>query len=397
LDNFLLALTVITVLLSVLLAAAGIYLLALTVAGLFYRNPGRWHAAPWTRFAVLAPAHNEEMLLPRLLASLKQASYPAEMVRVFVVADNCTDATAVIGREHRATVFERADAVKRGKGYALQWLLPQVRSSGYDYDAYVLLDADCLVSENFFDVLDQYLQSGSTAVQSYYTASNPYESPVSTLRYMALALMHLTRPRGQQALGLSCGLFGTGMAFRRDLLDNLDWNAFSLAEDAEYQMRLASLGIKVDFAQEAVTAGEMPGTFKGAGSQNKRWEKGRLQLFRRHGWRLFISGLLEGSPMKAEVGIRSAVPPMSILGVAIAAVFGMGLALGSGASVALSALAAGGLLGHVSIGLLTARIPLRAYRALGYAPLFIFWKLWIYVSALRPAESEWVRTQRSKQ
>ncbi len=389
--------TLVTVVASGLLAAACIYLLFLTVAGFFYRPPAPRGAAARTRFAILVPAHNEELLLPCLLTSLQQISYDPSMRRVFVVADNCSDGTALVARQHGATVFERNDVEKRGKGYALQWLLPQVRASGYDYDAYLLIDADCVISDNFLAVMDEFLQSGSRAVQSYYTASNPYESPVATLRYMALVLMHLIRPQGLQALGLSCGLFGTGMAFKREVLDSLDWNAFSLAEDAEYFLKLTSLGIKVDFAPAAMVAGEMPGSFKGAGSQNKRWEKGRLQLFWKYGWKLALVGLLRGSLWRTEVGLRLAIPPLSIMGVAVLATCGAAIALNSPLAVVLSLLAVGSLLGHVSIGLLKARVPARAYRALGYIPVFVLWKVSIYVSALRPAESQWIRTQRSKQ
>src|SRR4051812_26047971 len=43
------------------------------------------------RFAVVIPAHNEESGLPATLAGCRILNYPTAAVRIFVIADNCTD------------------------------------------------------------------------------------------------------------------------------------------------------------------------------------------------------------------------------------------------------------------------------------------------------------------
>src|SRR6059058_3944385 len=81
----------------------------------------------YTRFAILVPAHNEEMILSTLLESLSQLTYPKDHYSVYVVADNCTDTTAGLARATGwVQVYERFDTVKRGKGYALNWLLQKL-------------------------------------------------------------------------------------------------------------------------------------------------------------------------------------------------------------------------------------------------------------------------------
>src|SRR5882762_5953063 len=74
-----------------------------------------------TRFAIVIPAHNEELFLPRLLASARNQDYPSERFDTIVVADNCTDSTADVARDHGDSVLERFDEEKRGKGYAIKW------------------------------------------------------------------------------------------------------------------------------------------------------------------------------------------------------------------------------------------------------------------------------------
>ena len=48
--------------------------------------------------SVVLPAYNEELVLGHALRSLREQTRPPD--RVIVVADNCTDTTAQIAREH---------------------------------------------------------------------------------------------------------------------------------------------------------------------------------------------------------------------------------------------------------------------------------------------------------
>lgn len=67
---------------------------------------GTWHPkekkilTPKNKFAMVIPAHNEEMVLGELLDNLKILKYPKELYDIYVIADNCTDRTADIAREH---------------------------------------------------------------------------------------------------------------------------------------------------------------------------------------------------------------------------------------------------------------------------------------------------------
>ena len=50
------------------------------------------------RFGVVICARNEENVIGQLLSSVKAQDYPQELLEMFVVADNCTDATAAVAR-----------------------------------------------------------------------------------------------------------------------------------------------------------------------------------------------------------------------------------------------------------------------------------------------------------
>lgn len=82
--------------------------------------------APKNTFAAVICAHNEEKVVWQLIDNLKQLNYPKDMYDIYVVADNCTDHTADICREHGAIVKVRTNKEQVGKGYALDWMFSQM-------------------------------------------------------------------------------------------------------------------------------------------------------------------------------------------------------------------------------------------------------------------------------
>ncbi len=375
---------------------AALYLLFLTCCSLFYRRAKATRTtSPCLRLAVLVPAHNEEALLPRFLASLKAGTYPSGCYDVFVVADNCSDATAAVARAEGAFCYERRAGAGTGKGYALAWLLERVGPRRASYDAYVFVDADCEVSPNFLEALAERLRTGHRAVQAYYTASRSLDRPVAALRFAALVLKHYVRPRGRAVLGLPCGLFGTGMAFAREVIEANGWSAYSLAEDIEYQLTLASKGIYVGFAPEATVISAMPASLGQAKSQNLRWERGRLRLALRRGPQLLMDAVSHGSYKKLDILLEQTLPPLSVVAALNILMLPVAFATGFAPLWSASVFSFCALGTHVTIGLASARAPRQVYTAFLFAPAFIAWKLFIYAIALLPGSAHWVRTQRS--
>ena len=372
-----------------------IYLALLTVVAPFgARRPPR-HAGPLRRFALLVPAHNEELVVGRLLGSLAELAYPSELFDTWVVADNCTDSTAAVAGGGGAVVVERHDLERRGKGFALQWLLDEIGRSGRRYDAYIVLDADSVVSANLLTAMNDRLNAGARVVQGYYTVLPLRGSPAESLRQAALALVHYLRPTAKTALGLSCGLKGNGMAFERSVLERFGWPCAGLTEDVELHLRLVAAGLRVAFAPEAVVWGEMPATLGRADSQNLRWEAGRLATLRRQALPLLRQGLRTRSPAAVDAALEQFMPPLSVPVAVAGGCLLAGLLLGQQWVVLTAALLLGVIGVYVLAGLLLARSPLRVYRALLHAPVYLLWKAALYGRALTGRhDGRWIRTER---
>lgn len=380
--------------LAIASALVGAYLIALTGAAFTRKRPRGKAVSARRRFAILVPAHDEASVIGRLLANLASQLYPHDRYDVFVVADNCKDTTAAIAGRAGAIVHERHDDADRAKGYALRWLLERVRAHA-SYDAYVVVDADSVVSRRFLLRMNARLEAGSTVVQSYYQVLNSGASTMTALREAALASLHYVRPLGRATLGLSCGLKGNGMCFEAATLHRIGWRSAGLAEDVELHLALVRDGHRVDFAPEALVRADMPTRREDVTSQNLRWEAGRLSAARHDAIPLLIEGVRRRDLMRIDAAVEQLIPPLSIaLAVAlVTAALGVGLRI-----VPIGLLAAGGaaaMIAHVISGLIAVRAPAQTYLALLSAPSYIAWKLVLYVrAAATPANAPWVRTGR---
>ncbi|TMA14399.1 MAG: glycosyltransferase, partial [Deltaproteobacteria bacterium] len=192
---------------GVLVALAGVpflgacaYLFALTLlsASLRTRLP---EGPPALRFGIVVPAHDEEAGIAATVRSLLALDYPRELFRVFVVADNCSDATASRAREAGATVLERHDLERRGKGYALEYAFGVLLRDGRA-DALVVVDADTVVSRNLLTAFAHRLEDGEDAVQADYAVRNVFASWRTLLMSVALGLVHVVRPIARERLRL---------------------------------------------------------------------------------------------------------------------------------------------------------------------------------------------------
>jgi 1,2-diacylglycerol 3-beta-glucosyltransferase len=387
--------------------ALSAYLIFLTGSALYARLAERrrrvQRANPATNFSIVVPAHNEALVLNRCLQSLNTLDFPLERRRVIVVADNCTDETAAIAHAAGATVYQRQDTEKQGKGYALNWAFKRLlhEDNGWT-DAVLVFDADTEVDPRFLLYMDECLQGGGLVLQGHYALRNPFHNWRTALLYAALLLHNRVRPLARHTLGWTTLLKGNGMCFKRSVVERFGWSAYSLAEDIEFTTTLLDAGIKVQSVSEALLYAEAPQTNEQASSQRLRWEGGRFALMRRDGLRLLKEAILTRSFAKFDWAMDLLTPPTAILvGVPVIMAAANGLLLLAGASILgfilLGWLAA--LLGtftYVIGGLLISGADRRAYAYLLCTPVFLIWKLKIYaLMLLGKGAKGWVRTERT--
>ncbi|HEX5369136.1 MAG TPA: glycosyltransferase family 2 protein [Dehalococcoidia bacterium] len=356
------------------------YLAVLAAASFFYRRRSVTTIGRRRRFAVLVPAHNEEALLGRLLTSLDDLDYPKTLYEVYVVADNCTDATAAIARGAGVNVFERSDDAARGKGQALRWLMQCVPLN--EYDGVLVVDADSVVSANALEAAEEALFGGHELAQLYDSVLNRDESPATALRALSFDLHNRVRTMGQEVLGASVGLMGNGMVISTRLLREGLWDSFGLAEDLEAHARLVSQGHRVHYIDHASALAEMPATLADSAGQNGRWEAGRLEVARRHAPGLIAAGLRRASWTRLSAGIDLLVPPQSVQTLLAAGSLGGALVLGARVATTLALWVVGAQLFYLVAGIARLGRGGVSLSCLLHAPRYVIWKTLLYARVL---------------
>jgi 1,2-diacylglycerol 3-beta-glucosyltransferase len=381
---------------SLPIAAASAYLA--TLALLSRRAPPPEAVPPELRFAIVVPAHDEEVGIVATVHSLSAVDYPPALRRVVVVADNCGDATAERAEAAGALVYVRDDPERRGKGYALAHAFERCLAEGWA-DAVVVVDADTVVTPNLLHVLSARLARGAEVLQVSYVVQNPEASWRTRLMAIAFASVHRLRSLARERLELSSGLRGNGMCFATSVLRAVPYGAFSVVEDLEHGIRLGEAGYRVHYVDEAEVRGEMPASEEASRSQRRRWEGGRARMVRLHLSRLLVRAVRARDLVALDLAVELLIPPLATLLAlsALGLVASFALSWHEGAWVAASWLWAACALGLGAYGLrgwALSGTGLRGLASVVHIPGYVAWKLLLLVRRSAHASGEWVRTPR---
>ena len=126
------------------------------------------------KYAFLIAARNEAAVVGQLIESIRRQNYPAELIHIFVVADNCTDDTAAVARAAGAVVYERNNPDVIGKGYALDFGLKNIeRDFGHEkIEGVFVFDADNVLTKDYVETMNEVFDRGYPVVTSYRNSKN---------------------------------------------------------------------------------------------------------------------------------------------------------------------------------------------------------------------------------
>lgn len=352
------------------------------------------------RVTVLIPAHDEAPGIAATLAALKDVAGPD--VAVLVVADNCSDDTAAAARSAGVEVIERSDPSARGKGYALAFGRDHIARAATPPDVVIVLDADCRLAPGSIATLAAAAGAGrGQPVQAINLIAPDLAAPAMTqISGFAMVVKNLYRSRGMTRLGGAALLTGTGMAFPWRLFASADLATGALAEDLGLGIELTRAGYPARLV-EAAEVSSAPAPPDVALVQRTRWEHGFLDTVRRSALPLLRSGLRRGSKAEFLLACHLLVPPLALLlmlsGVTLAITAGLGALGGAGmAPAALLATVLALALGVTFLAWLHGGRRWLRGSALLKAPLYVLWKLPVYVGFVRRRETEWRRTPRAE-
>jgi cellulose synthase/poly-beta-1,6-N-acetylglucosamine synthase-like glycosyltransferase len=346
--------------------------------------------------AVLVPAHNEALGVGATLATIQPQLQADD--RLVVIADNCTDNTAAIARSLGAIVLERQDTEHKGKGYALDYGLQSLTAN--PPDVVIVIDADTEVHPHSIDRIANLVKSSGRPVQATNLLNAPPQShPKTAISVFAMIVKNLVRNQGLTRLGFPCHLQGTGMAFPWSLVDRVSFATGNIVEDMKLGLDFATMGYPPIFCAEAKVTGEFPQQETGAKSQKTRWEHGHLQTLITQVPKLFAASFRQRRLDLSVLALDLSVPPLSLLVILwLMALFTTAIGGWLGLTwLPAQILTIAGLLLLSAIGIAWANFAEQEvpFRTLVTLPIYLLWKIPIYLNFVLHPQTEWVRTQRN--
>ncbi len=228
-------------------------------------------------FAIMICARNEEEVICNLIDSIQKQNYPKDKYKIFCVADNCTDNTAGVARDMGCEVLERFDKERQGKGFPLEMVTEYVNTRyAEQFDAYMVVDADNLLPNDFLAKLNGGLNAGYDVVSGWRMAKNPHDSWVSGCYDIFWSIVMRLHDSVRCNFGLSCNVHGTGFAVRRELVKD-GWQTSTITEDCEFSCMARMKGARIGIIRDARFYDEQPTKLRFFFSQFHRWEVGGVQ------------------------------------------------------------------------------------------------------------------------
>lgn len=242
---------------------------------------------------VVIPAHDEEAVLGRTLASLESQTRPP--ARVLVVADNCTDATVRIALENGSEVFETVGNTDHKAGALNQALDTLLQDDGADH-VVLVMDADSTIGPQFLEVAMGLLEDDIDlmAVGGLFSGEEGAGLLGQAQRNEFTRYQRtLTRREGRVFV-----LTGTASVFRAYALRAVAesrgslvpgshghvYDTLALTEDNELTLALKSLGAELRSPTECRVVTEVMPTWRALWRQRLRWQRGAVENVAAYGF-----------------------------------------------------------------------------------------------------------------
>ncbi len=170
----------------------------------------------YSHFTILIPARNEEEVIKDAIQSFKRQKYPKDNYEIVVVINNTTDNTLGVCNAEgvRSILCERKI---KNKGDALKEAFDRLKKE--KTDAYIIMDADNVVNDEFLGEMNKSLNEGTLVAKS----SMDIKAKENTLVYSSYAIYFFIHsilysfPRNN--IGASCAINGTGIMIKKEVID----------------------------------------------------------------------------------------------------------------------------------------------------------------------------------
>ena len=275
---------IIEILLWLLLAASGAYILFFALVSILWKKTesplsayleGQIRSMREPRqhtFLVLYPAYNEDRVIINSVHTFLGQYYPYKGFHVAVISDHMQPETneqlAQLPITLLQPVFEKSSKAK-----AMQYALQQIQG---EYDYVVILDADNVVESDFLARLNDVCNKGYDAIQCHRCAKNSNNN-IAVLDGVSEEINNTLFRKAHNRIGLSSALIGSGMCFRFKWFKENVYKLSTAGEDRELEALLLRQKIHIHYEPDIHVYDEKVSNKDNFQKQRLRWMTAQIQ------------------------------------------------------------------------------------------------------------------------
>jgi cellulose synthase/poly-beta-1,6-N-acetylglucosamine synthase-like glycosyltransferase len=229
-------------------------------------------------FAVLIPAHNEELCVARCIEScLNQTRKPDQII---VVNDGSTDGTLAELKKFESKIEIVNIPVATGnKSRAQEIGLQYVQS-----DVFIVTDGDTVLDKNFIEQIEcTFIRHPNAAAVAGYVHGSSFNY-LTAIREIDYVIGQDFYKLAQSYLNYIYVIAGCAGAFKTKLFTDglVKIEHDTLTEDLDFTFKIHRLGLPIHFNMKAVCYTQDPHTLHSYVNQMRRWYAGGWQNLRKH-------------------------------------------------------------------------------------------------------------------
>lgn len=239
----------------------------------------------WLPITIQLPVYNEYKVIDRLLQSVAQLEYPAELLQIQIV-DDSTDETTKKCRK----------AVQKYKAMGLNWsLVHRTHRLGFKAGALqnalkqaqfpfiAIFDADFTPSAKFLKQAIQFFSNPEVgAVQARWGYLNKNYNWLTRIQALQLNVHFTIEQKGRDISGYFNQFNGTAGIWRKSAIEDAGgWQVDTITEDLDLSIRAQLKGWKVHYEEEIIVPSELPIYLSDFQKQQARWITGGISVLKK--------------------------------------------------------------------------------------------------------------------
>ena len=255
-------------------------------------------------YAIVVAARYESNVIEGLLESIKNQDYPNDLIKTFVIVESSDDPTCITcSKYENVEVFIRPDLNTQTKGGALKQFFSAMLESEYNFDAYLIFDADNILAPTYISEMNKSFDSGYRLCIGFRNGKNWNSSSVAASNAAFFISVNSYQNKCRTRFFRTGLIMGTGFLIAHDVIEMFGgWTFETLTEDVELSLFAALKDIKVVFNEKAMFFDEQPTSLRVSWKQRVRWLRGFHQnkCIRR---KLFKKSIKEKNLSKFEISL----------------------------------------------------------------------------------------------